>query len=160
MEIERKKHEAELKARKELEKKRTRQKRRSLMSSRKLSVLVKDDGGNNSEQDITVNGNEILQPKRQSKNPLRSISEGNKDKDDLTSEELENLKRRSVTQPVARRNHTPVLKRRPVSRLDPLWTAYENEELTRSKRCIGFRIERIQSDSNKEKVQQRIDGSL
>lgn len=151
MEIERKKHEAELKARKELEKKRTRQKRRSLMSSRKLSVLVKDDGGNNSEQDITVNGNEILQPKRQSKNPLRSISEGNKDKDDLTSEELENLKRRSVTQPVARRNHTPVLKRRPVSRLDPLWTAYENEELTRAKDALDSELKESRATQTRKK---------
>ena len=149
MEIERKKHEAELKARKELEKKRTRQKRRSLMSSRKLSVLVKDDGGNNSEQDITVDGNEILQPKRQSKNPLRSISEGNKDKDDLTSEELENLKKRSVTQPVARRNRTPVLKRRPVSRLDPLWTAYENEEVTRAKDALDSELKESRTTRKK-----------
>lgn len=137
MEIERKKHEAELRARKELEKKRMRQKRRSLMSSKKLSVLVKDDGGNNSEQDITVT-NEILQPKRQSK-AMRSISEGH-NKDDLTSEELENLKRRSVTQPEARRRQTPVLKRRPVSRLDPLWTAYENEELNRAKDALDAEL--------------------
>lgn len=131
MEIERKKHEAELKARKELAKQKKRQKRKSLLSSRKLSILVKDDA-NNSEQDVTVN-DAISQPKRNSKaQGMRSISEGAKESDDLTKEDLENLKRRSATQPIPRRRQTPVLTRRPISRLDPLWTAYENEELNRA----------------------------
>ena len=98
-----------------------------MLSSRKLSILVKDDA-NNSEQDITVTDSDALsQPKRQSRNQaMRSISEGHgKESDDLTKEDLENLKRRSVTQPTPRRRKTPVLTRRPVSRLDPLWTAYE-----------------------------------
>ncbi|CAG88160.2 DEHA2E14080p [Debaryomyces hansenii CBS767] len=138
MEIERKKHEAELRARKELAKQRKREKRKSLLSSRKLSILVKDDA-NNSEQDITVTDSDALsQPKRQSRNQaMRSISEGHgKESDDLTKEDLENLKRRSVTQPTPRRRKTPVLTRRPVSRLDPLWTAYENEEIERAQDAL------------------------
>lgn len=138
MEIERKKHEAELRARKELAKQRKREKRKSLLSSKKLSILVKDDA-NNSEQDITVTDSDALsQPKRQSRNQaMRSISEGHaKENDDLTKEDLENLKRRSVTQPTPRRRKTPVLTRRPVSRLDPLWTAYENEEIERAQDAL------------------------
>ena len=65
MELERKKHEAELKARR-LEKKKRRQKRRSILSSKKLSIIVKNDADpNNSEQELVDEG--IKQPKRQSK---------------------------------------------------------------------------------------------
>lgn len=138
MEIERKKHEAEMRARKELAKQRKRQKRKSLLSSKKLSILVKDDG-NNSEQDITATGSdELSQPKRQSRNQaMRSISEGyGKDVEELTTEDLEKLKRRSVTQPTPRRRNAPILTRRPVSRLDPLWTAYENEEIERAQDAL------------------------
>ncbi|KAK6456887.1 uncharacterized protein RJT20DRAFT_94741 [Scheffersomyces xylosifermentans] len=148
MEVERKKHEAELKARKELEKKRKRQKRKSLLSSRKLSIMIREDGGNNSEVDITTDGHRknfnsefghISQPKRKSQNPatLRSLSEGHNENDEeLTPQDLENLKRRSVTQPVGHRKQTPILTRRPVSRLDPLWQAYENDELDRAQRAL------------------------
>ncbi|KAG2736260.1 hypothetical protein G9P44_000350 [Scheffersomyces stipitis] len=140
MEIERKKHEAELKARKELEKKRKRQKRKSLLSSKKLSILIRDDNAaNNSEIDIVDNSSDIRPTKRQSKNlsALRSLSEGaNEDSDDLTYKELEELKRRSVTQPTQRRKQTPILTRRPVSRLDPLWQAYENDELDRAQSTL------------------------
>lgn len=133
MEIERKKHEAEVKARKELAKQRRRQKRKSLLSSRKLSIFIKDDV-NNSENEVTVNGNstELEQPKRQ----LRSISEGTgkKFEEELTPEDLANIKQRSVTQPISRQH--PVLTRRPVSRLDPLWTAYENQELNRAQDAL------------------------
>lgn len=124
MEIERKKHEAELLARKELEKRRKRQKRKSLLSSKRLSILVKDDNSaNNSEVDISTE--KIDQPKRNSK--LRATSEGI-NSDTLTGEELKELKRRSVTAPQTNRRITPVLTRRPISRLDPLWTVQENEE--------------------------------
>lgn len=140
MEIERKKHEAELKARKELAKQKKRQKRRSLLSLRKLHITVTEDkaGENNSENE-TVDENAIVQPKRNSKNPgLRSISEGTgqENAEELTSADLENIKRRSATQPVPKRRLTPILTRRPVSRLDPLWTAFENEELDRAQDAL------------------------
>ncbi|CAH2352957.1 serine/threonine-protein kinase Gin4p [[Candida] railenensis] len=139
MELERKKHEAEIKARKELAKQRKRQKRKSLLSSRKLSIFIKDE--NNTEQDITVEPEAITQPKRGSKlHGLRAISEGGaiveEDNENLNAADIEMLKRRSATQPVPRRRVTPVLTRRPVSRLDPLWTAYENEELNRAKDAL------------------------
>ncbi|KAL6449502.1 GIN4 Serine/threonine-protein kinase GIN4 [Candida maltosa Xu316] len=140
MEIERKKHEAEMKARKELEKKKKRQKRRSILSSRKLSIIVKNDADpNNSEQELVTE--QITQPKRQSKNlaALRALSEGGGNKpvsEELTMEELENLKKRSASQPEPRRRSTPILTRRPVSRLDPLWQAHENEELERAKDAL------------------------
>lgn len=131
MEIERKKHEAEIKARKELEKQRRRLKRKSLMSSKKLSILIKDDS-NNSEQEIT--SEPLSQPKRGN---LRSISEGGATNDDeLTAEELEKIKKRSVTQPTPKSRKNPVLTRRPVSRLDPLWIAHENEELNRAQEAL------------------------
>lgn len=132
MEIERKKHEAEIKARKELDKQRRRLKRKSLMSSKKLAILIKDDS-NNSEQDIT--SEPLSQPKR---GTLRSISEGGAvtKSDDLTAEELEKIKKRSVTQPTPRARKNPVLTRRPVSRLDPLWIAHENDELNRAQEAL------------------------
>ncbi|CAK7896867.1 serine/threonine-protein kinase Gin4p [[Candida] anglica] len=135
MEIERKKHEAEIKARKELAKQRKRQKRKSLLSSKKLSIFIKDEA-NGDAKDITVEAEPISQPKRGSN--LRSISEGaaQTNSDELTPEDVENFKKRSVTQPVPRRRATPNLSRRPVSRLDPLWTAYENEELDRAKDAL------------------------
>ncbi|KAK6462602.1 hypothetical protein DFJ63DRAFT_288028 [Scheffersomyces coipomensis] len=155
MEIERKKYESELKARKELEKKRKREKRKSLLSSRKLSILIRDDnaaeGANNSEHDITSNGSEINQPKRQSKYApaLRSLSEGNPVSDELTQQDLDNFKRRSATQPIPKRRQTPVLTRRPVSKLDPLWQAYENEELNKAKDALE--AEWRQNNRNKRK---------
>ncbi|CAI5756869.1 unnamed protein product [Candida verbasci] len=136
MEIERKKHEAELKARKELEKKKKRQKRRSILSSKKLSIIVKNDSDpNNSEQEMITDN--LEQPKRQSKNfnTLRALSEGNR-QDELTMEEVENLKRRSVSQPTPKRRQTPILTRRPISRLDPLWQAHENEQIERAKDAL------------------------
>lgn len=143
MEIERKKHEAEVRARKELAKQRKRQKRKSLLSSRKLSIFIKDDT-NNSESEITADSNELNQPKRQSKldqgSGLRAISEGtgkeDHKNDELTPEDIEKIKKRSVTQPIPRARQNPVLTRRPVSRLDPLWAAYENEELNRAKDAL------------------------
>lgn len=133
MEAERKKHEAEVKARKELAKQKRRSKRKSLLSSKKLAIIVKEDQGNNSEHDIQEEA--ISQPKRQS----RALSEGVVQtglNDELTSEDVEQLKRRSVTQPVGQRRKNPILTRRPVSRLDPLWTAYENDELNRAQDAL------------------------
>ena len=129
MEKERKKHEAAVKARKELEKQQKRLKRRSLLSNKKLSILVKDDA-NNSENEITVPSNKLSQPKRSSAKPeMRSVSEGTgRDNGDLTRQDFENIKRRSVTQPTAAKRKVSLIKRRPVSRLDPLWMAYENQE--------------------------------
>ncbi|KAF7583056.1 Protein kinase domain family protein [Clavispora lusitaniae] len=125
MEIERKKHEAELKARRELAKQKRRSKRRSLLSSRKLHISVTEDDTKPAEAE----GGELTQPKRRSQ--LRSISE-TPHNDDLTPADVANIKRRSATQPVPQRRPTPVLSRRPMSRLDPLWTAFENEKLTRA----------------------------
>lgn len=137
MEIERKKHEAELKARRELEKKKKRQKRKSILSSKKLSIIIKNDADpNNSEQELV--DEEIKQPKRQSKNltALRALSEGASQGQEFTMDELEILKRRSASQPTPKRRLTPILTRRPVSRLDPLWQAHENEQLDRAKDAL------------------------
>lgn len=137
MEIERKKHEAELKARRELEKKKKRQKRRSILSSKKLSIIIKNDADpNNSEQELV--DEKITQPKRQSKNltALRALSEGTPQGQELTMEELEYLKKRSASQPAPKRRLTPILTRRPVSRLDPLWQEYETEELDKAKDAL------------------------
>lgn len=148
MEIERKKHEAELKARKELEKRQKRQKRKSLMSSRKLSILVKQDPNNSGE--IEAEEAEILQPKRRLN--LRSVSEAPHESNDiLTSKEVADLKKRSVTQPVNQRRSNPILTRRPVSRLDPLWIAYENEELTRAKEALDEELKDSKSHKNSKK---------
>ena len=137
MEIERKKHEAELKARRELEKKKKRQKRRSILSSKKLSIIIKNDADpNNSEQELV--DEKITQPKRQSKNltALRALSEGTPQGQELTMEELEYLKKRSASQPAPKRRLTPILTRRPVSRLDPLWQEHETEELDKAKDAL------------------------
>lgn len=131
MEVERKKHEAEYIARKELEKRKKRQRRKSLFSSKKLSILIRDDE-NNSEVDLAADDTTLYQPKRKLEYPLRSVSEGGKK--EFTKAEIEGLKKRSVTEPKARLN--PIVTRRPVSRLDPLWTAYENEQLTRAKDAL------------------------
>lgn len=155
MEIERKKHEAELRARKELAKQKKRQKRRSLLSSRssrKLHITVTEDKtGNNSELE-NMDGNEIVQPKRHLKNSgLRSISEGGQE--ELTSADLEKIKRRSATQPLPKRRLTPILTRRPVSRLDPLWVAFENQELDRAQDALQeeFRdLEKQRKKANRE----------
>lgn len=133
MEIERKKHEAELKARRELAKQKRRLKRRSLLSSRKLRILVTEDKDPEAADGETAEGGELTQPKRRSQ--LRSISEGAQS-DDLTPADVANIKRRSATQPVPQRRPTPVLSRRPVSRLDPLWTAFENEKLNRAHEAL------------------------
>lgn len=158
MELERKKHEAELKARKELAKHRKRQKRKSLLSSKKLSIFIKDE--NNVEKDITVEqgaSETISQPKRGSKNPLRSISEGAGvvDNENLTAEDVEKLKLRSATQPIPQRRPTPVLTRRPVSRLDPLWSAYENEELNRAKEALDAEYRDAKASNKKQKQKQQ-----
>lgn len=157
MELERKKHEAEMRARKELAKQRRRQKRKSLLSSKKLSIFIKDDV-NNSENEITAtDANEINQPKRQSKlsnSGLRSVSEGAGKQlasDELTPEDVENIKKRSVTQPVPRERKHPVLTRRPVSRLDPLWTAHENEELNRAKEALDAEYNDTKVEPKKKK---------
>lgn len=159
MEIERKKHEAELKARRELAKQQKREKRRSLFSSKKLHITVIEDGEqNNSESDINADG-KIAQPKRQSKNAngLRSISEtaGAKN-DELTPADLEVIKRRSATQPAqSRRRLTPILSRRPVSRLDPLWVAHENKEITRAQDALQAEfndIEKQRKKANRESM--------
>lgn len=153
MEIERKKHEAEMIARKELEKRRKRQKRRSLLSSKKLSVLIKDD--NNSELDLLAEeSTEIEQPKRKSAG-LRSLSEGRAEK---VTEKVEPVQKRSVTEPRQRLN--PIVTRRPVSRLDPLWTAYENEQLTRAKDALDAELretrrKKSQRKSNRESMVHR-----
>lgn len=161
MEIERKKHEAELKARRELAKQKKRQKRRSLLSSKKLHITVTEDKGaeNNSENDIVVEEGAISQPKRQSKAPsgLRSISEGTgkENADQLTSADLEKIKRRSATQPVPKRRLTPILTRRPVSRLDPLWTAFENDELDKAQDALKeeFKaLEKQRKNANRESM--------
>ncbi|CUM68376.1 uncharacterized protein PRCAT00006099001 [Priceomyces carsonii] len=148
MEIERKKHEAEVRARKELEKKKKRQNRRSLLSSRKLSILIKEDktGTNNSESEIEVA--EIDQPKRAS--ALRSISEAPDARNDiLTAQDVENIKRRSVTQPTSRRRN-PILTRRPVSKLDPLWVAFENEEIDRAKDALDEEMRGYKGKSSED----------
>lgn len=141
MELERKKHEAELKARKELAKQKKRQSRRSLFSSsRKLAITVtEDDKGPEETPTEEVSGGILSPPKRQSKanQTLRALSEGAQGKlDELTTADLEALKKRSVTQPVPRRRLTPLLTRRPVSRLDPLWIAHENKELSRAQDAL------------------------
>lgn len=145
MEIERKKHEAEFRARRELAKQKKRQSRRSILSLRKLHIIVTEDGSsdnvagdaevrNSDDDDGATAGKKISQPKRGSKLMQgRSVSEtANQDSNDLTAADLELLKRRSATQPIPRRRQTPVLARRPVSRLDPLWIAFENKEITRA----------------------------
>ncbi|KAI5969969.1 GIN4 [Candida margitis] len=139
MEIERKKHEAELRARKELEKKKRRSKRRSLLSSRKLSIIVKEDEEEPQDSHMeTINEQEITQPKRQSKHlgALRALSEGQAQSDELTMQDVEQLKRRSASQPVKKRTQTPILTRRPVSRLDPLWQAHHNEQIERAQDAL------------------------
>lgn len=150
MEKERRKHEAAVKARKELEKQQKRLKRRSLLSNKKLSILVKDDA-NNSENDITVPSNEVSQPKRSSAKPeLRSISEGTgRNNGDLTRQDFENIKRRSVTQPTVAKRRVSLIKRRPVSRLDPLWMAYENQEKEKE-------LRRNQEESLKKKKRESV----
>lgn len=157
MEIERKKHEAEMRARKELAKQKKRQKRKSLMSSKKLSIIIKNDKGgpedaNNSENDIVQK--EISQQKRGSK--YRAASEGHEANDELTAEDLENLKRRTMSQPEPRQRKNIVLTRRPVSRLDPLWTAYENEELTRAQDALEAEFkdtkQKLKKKANRESM--------
>ena len=156
MEIERRKHEAELKARKELEKKKKRQNRRSLLSSKKLSIIVKDDNDpNNSEQDLIQTELGIKQPKRQSKHmgALRALSEGDgAQSDELTVEDMERLKRRSASQPVPKRKQTPILTRRPVSRLDPLWQAHHNEEIEKAQDALE---QEWRESKKKEEIQKR-----
>ncbi|KAK7683954.1 hypothetical protein QCA50_012930 [Cerrena zonata] len=160
MEAERRKHEAELRARKELAKQKKRQKRRSLMSSKKLAIVIKDDDNSNSEVEIPITEDKISQPKRQSKisnaNKSRAISDGgvvvDHLNDELTPDDIENIKRRSVTQPEVRQRSNPVLTRRPVSRLDPLWIAHENEELSKAKEALEAEYRSSKSKSKKAKA--------
>lgn len=145
MELERKKHEAELKARKELAKQKRRQQRRSLFSlSKKLAITVTEDSekDNNSDHDVpTSNGRPSAPP--------RALSEGAAVLDELTSADIDAIKRRSVTQPIPRRRLTPVLTRRPVSRLDPLWIAHENKEVTRAHDALEAEFKDMQKQRRK-----------
>lgn len=116
MERERRKHEAEVRARRELAKKR--RKRKSLLSSRKLSITIKED-----------KEPEALEPVPEVPAERRALSEGV-----LTLADVAQIKRRSATQPV--RRLTPILTRRPVLRLDPLWTQFENPEVNRAQEAL------------------------
>lgn len=154
MEIERRQHEQELLARRELAKQKRRLKRRSLLSSKKLSILVKYDG-NHDQDDILEDS--IFQSKETGlKKAPRSVSEGGrKSSNDFTKEDLENIKRRSVTQPTGARKHSLNLQRRPVSRLDPLWAVYENEAITRAKDALDSEIlndEPHKNNTNRESM--------
>lgn len=116
MERERKKREAELIARRELEKHKKRQKRRSLMSLKKLSIIVKEDS-----QDADANNDSlIISPEEIAQ--LKHARFGGRDS--------ANLSRRA----------TPDLLRRPVLRLDPLWTAYDNNKLERAKDALDHEL--------------------
>ncbi|WPK24277.1 hypothetical protein PUMCH_001544 [Australozyma saopauloensis] len=164
MELERKKHEAEFKARRELAKQKKRQSRRSILSLRKLHITVTEDDGVNAKEmeegeaarNSDLGG--ITQPKRgQKANAMRSVSEqAASDQKDLTPADLENLKRRSATQPVPHRRLTPVLARRPVSRLDPLWIAFENKEITRAQDALEAEFE----DLNRERARKQANREL
>lgn len=138
MENERKKRDAELRARRELAKQKKRSKRRSLWSTKKLNITVHEDteGAENNSDNEGKSEQELVQPKRTSKQiNMRSISEGAAEAD-LTKDELETIKRRSVTQPQPKRRLTPILTRRPVSRLDPLWIAFDNEKISRAQDAL------------------------
>lgn len=160
MEIERKKHEAEFRARRELAKQKKRQNRRSILSLKKLHITVTEDGTDNTEAVDSANSDvagTLLQPKRgQKAGAVRSVSEqGASDKNDLTAADLELLKRRSATQPIPRRRQTPALSRRPVSRLDPLWIAFENKEITRAQDALAaeyadLELERSRKQAHRE----------
>lgn len=164
MEAERRKHEAELRARRELARQKRRRSRRLLLLLRKLHITVTEDGpgkegekgksstdnaeagaaGNTDEggagalaNSPTTNTSPLVQPKRQSRgSALRAISEGGAE---LTHADLEVIKRRLATQPVRRR--TPILSRRPVSRLDPLWAASGTEALDRAQDAFNEEFE-------------------
>ncbi|OBA22951.1 Pkinase-domain-containing protein [Metschnikowia bicuspidata var. bicuspidata NRRL YB-4993] len=160
MELERKKHEAELKARKELAKQQKRQKRRSLFSSsKKLHITVTEDGLG--QEEAPAGASDVLPGKRNSQQQkqakynqaLRALSEGVGGNDDeLKKSDLDAIKKRSVTQPIPRRRQTPVLSRRPVSRLDPLWLAHENEKLTRAQDALKAEFQDME---NKRKNRNR-----
>lgn len=171
MELERKKHEAEFRARRELAKQKKRQSRRSILSLRKLHIIITEDGtaedangaeARNSDDDaagaVGAAGKKLSQPKRGSKPAQgRSISEtGNPDSNDLTAADLELLKRRSATQPIPRRRQTPVLARRPVSRLDPLWIAFENKEITRAHDALAEEY----ADLERERARKQLNREL
>lgn len=170
MELERKKHEAEFRARRELAKQKKRQSRRSILSLRKLHIIVTEDGNaedesaevRNSDDDtadlVGVAGKKLSQPKRGSKQAQgRSVSEtGNADSNDLTAADLELLKRRSATQPIPHRRQTPVLARRPVSRLDPLWIAFENKEITRAHDALAEEY----ADLERERARKQLNREL
>lgn len=161
VELERKKHEAELKARKELAKQQKRQLRRSLFSSsKKLHITVTDDGLAKAEaREITENLPEVLPGKRSQRQAkvdqaLRALSEGTPktNESDLTAADVAALKKRSVTQPIPQRRQTPVLTRRPVSRLDPLWIAHENKELTRAQDALEAEYTDLRKKNNRESM--------
>lgn len=116
MEQERKKREAELIARRELEKHKKRQKRRSLMSLKKLSIIVKED----SHDYDTNNDSLIISPEEIAQ--LKHARFGGQGSADLS------------------RRATPDLLRRPVLRLDPLWTAYDNNKLERAKDALDHEL--------------------
>ncbi|GEQ71671.1 hypothetical protein JCM33374_g5357 [Metschnikowia sp. JCM 33374] len=158
MEMERKKHEAELKARKELAKQQKRQQRRSLFaSSKKLHITVTEDTLENekaqAETTEVLPGKRTSQSQRQAKvnQALRALSEGANENDtDLTKADLEAIKKRSVTQPIPKRRQTPILTRRPVSRLDPLWIAHENKEVTRAQDALLAEFDFTQKQRKKD----------
>ena len=160
MELERKKHEAELKARKELAKHQRRQLRRSLFSSsKKLHISVTDDKLENG-QEAAFADSDVLPGKRSSQRQakvsqaLRALSEGANENDELTQADVEQIKQRSVTQPIPQRRTTPVLTRRPVSRLDPLWIAHENKQVTRAQDALEaeFQDARLRKQNNRESM--------
>lgn len=139
MEIERKKRDAEFRARRELAKQKKRQSRRSLFSLKKSHITVTEDQATGEDALGAANDmtDALSQPKRGQKLALRSVSEkGNGDRNDLTAADLELIKRRLASHPVPYRRQTPVLTRRPVSRLDPLWIACENKEITRAHQAL------------------------
>lgn len=162
MELERLKHAAEFRARRELSKQKKRHNRRSILSSRKLHITVTEDGdiaGSGDVGDVlhdNIGGLKpglLLQPKRGSKAGPRSVSESGNPKTDLTAADLEKLKCRSATQPVPYRRQTPALSRRPVSRLDPLWIAFENKEITRAHNALEEEYvdhEKLKKEANRE----------
>lgn len=167
MEIERKKHEAEFRARRELAKQKKRQNRRSILSLKKLHITVteddaeavNDDGksGDKAESPTEATGT-LSQPKRgQKTGAMRSVSEqGASDKIDLTTADLELIKRRSATQPIPRRRQTPALARRPVSRLDPLWIAFENKEITRAHDALTAEYADVERERNRKQANREL----
>lgn len=138
MELERRKAEAELRARRELEKHKRRQKRRLLALSKKLLILVREDDDKDNDNDkennsdVEKDGSVAQQmPKKMPKPRANAAADAS---DLLSPVELEHLREET-------RRTTPNLARRPVLRLDPLWTAYGNNKLERAKDALDHERE-------------------